>query len=102
MSLFVIIARDTENSTAKRAEHLEAHLEALRALNREKKLFAAGPIYQGEASNDDADMCGSILIVDFDTLANAKAWFESDAYYTAGIYQNYEINPYLDAMPYCE
>lgn len=101
MSLFVIIGRDEEKSAEKRETHLDAHLQALQKLNREKRLFSAGPIYKSDSSTDDADICGSILIVDFETLTDAKAWFEAEAYYTAGIYKEYEIKPYLDAMPYC-
>ncbi len=101
MSLFCIIAKDVKDSAKKRQIHLDAHLEALQKLNREKRLFSAGPIYKGETSTNNADMCGSLLIVDFESLADAKAWFESEAYQQAGVYQSFEMKPYLDAMPYC-
>lgn len=102
MSLFVIIGRDIEDSIHKREIYAEAHLKCLQDLNRAKQLFAAGPLYKGEKNEDDADICGSLLIVDFPTLAKAKAWFEAEAYYQGNVYKEYEIKPYLDAMSYCE
>ena len=100
MPLFCIIGRDAPGSTEKRERLMEKHLVHLKTLNKEKRLIVAGPFFDGQTS--DSHYCGTLLIVDFKTLEQARYWFEQDPYYQQGVYKTLEIFPYIDAMPYCE
>lgn len=42
-----------------------------------------------------------LFIVDFETRAQAQQWFENEAYYRGGVYKEFKITPYLDAMSFC-
>lgn len=96
MSYFAIVGFDAENAKPKRQEHLESHIQALKALKDEGRLLVAGPMFQTTANED---YTGSILIIDFSDQTAAEAWFQAEPYFNAGVYQRYTIHPYLDAMP---
>lgn len=100
MSLFCIIGFDQIGSTKEREQHREKHLEYLKSLNQQKRLFAAGPLMSSEEPN--AVACGSMLIVNFENIKAAEKWMANEPYYRAGVYQEIQIKPYLDAMPNCD
>lgn len=100
MSLFCIIAFDAPDSVTKREQYLDLHIANLKKLKQAGKLLAAGPLLK--SVEKDAQEQGSMLIVDFDTQANAEHWYKNDAYYRAGVYSSLQVMPYLDAMPFLE
>jgi uncharacterized protein len=99
MSLTCIITHDAPGSATLRETERDQHLAPLRALNAQGKLFAAGPLMQ--STDEGSPACGSMIIVDFDTIEAAQAWFEQNAYVKAGVYAKIEYHPYKDAIPYC-
>lgn len=99
MSLFCIIGYDASGSTVKREQLREEHLQYLRALNQKGDLFAAGPLMSTE--KPDAIMCGSMLVVNFDTQKAVETWIAQEPYNQAGVYQTIQIHPYKDAMAFC-
>ena len=99
MALFCIIGYDAVGSAEKREIHKETHIKYLQKLNQEKRLLTVGPFFSGNTT--DSPATGSLYIVDFDTLEEARTWFEQDAYYQSGIYKTLDVRPYIDAMPYC-
>ncbi len=99
MSLFCIIGYDAVDSALKREQLLEPHLQYLRALNQKGGLFAAGPLMSPEKS--DAEVCGSMLIVDFDSQKTVENWFADEPFNQAGVYKTIKIHPYKDALPFC-
>ena len=72
---YVIIAEDIENSLPLRKEHRPAHLARLQALQAEAPLLTAGPNPAIDADDPgEAGFSGSVMIVDFPSLIEAKAW----------------------------
>ena len=78
---YAIISQDVENSLPKRKIHRPAHLERLGELNDQGRVLIAGP-HPAEDTNvpTDAGFTGSLVVVDFDSLAEAQAWADQDPY----------------------
>jgi uncharacterized protein YciI len=100
MPLFCIIGFDAEGSAEKREKFVDPHLDALKKMNRAGKLFSAGPLMS--STNDNAEYCGSLLIIEAKDQKEAEAWFYQEPYYMAGVYAEVTIKPYIDAMSFCQ
>ncbi len=96
MSLFVIIAYDAPNSQVKRAQYLKPHCEALASLQEQGRLFAAGPL--SNSTETESEFIGSLLIIDFNSQAEAENWFNEEPYCKVDVYKNITIKPYIDAI----
>ena len=82
--------------TAARPEHL-ARLHALRDAGR---LLLAGPCPAIDAEDPGpAGFTGSIVIAEFPSLADARAWAAEDPYVAAGVYQRVEVRPFRRVLP---
>ncbi|MFP8967146.1 YciI family protein [Pokkaliibacter sp. CJK22405] len=93
--LYVIIASDVANSLEKRMTARPAHLERLEALKANNQLILAGPTPAIDSDNPgEAGFTGSVVIVDFPSLEEAKAWASADPYVAAGVYDNVEVRPF--------
>ncbi|WP_455379865.1 YciI family protein [Acidihalobacter prosperus] len=98
--LYIIIAYDHPDSLQKRSSARPAHVARLQTLQNQGRLVIAGPM--PAIDNDDpgpAGYIGSALIVDFDTLEDARAWAESDPYVAAGVYARIEVHPFRQTFP---
>ena len=87
---FLVIAYDGKDSDAKtrRLRVREAHLSGVREMK------AAGTFINGGAILDDnGEMIGSTLYVDFPTRAALDQWLASDPYVTGGVWVNIEAWP---------
>ncbi|MEC8484894.1 MAG: YciI family protein, partial [Pseudomonadota bacterium] len=84
--LYSIVGQDVENSLANRLAARPAHLERLQALRDQGRLVLAGP-NPAIDSNDpgEAGFTGSVVIAEFNSLEDAKAWAEADPYVAAGV-----------------
>lgn len=81
---------------AARAEHL-ARLHALRDAGR---LLLAGPCPATDAEDPGpAGFSGSLVIAEFDALAEARAWADADPYVAAGVYARVEVRPFRPVLP---
>lgn len=97
---YMIYSEDVENSLTKRSQTREQHLERLQALQNEGRLMAAGPLPAIDSENPgDAGFTGSLLIVKFDSLADAQAWAKDDPYIKAGVYRNSTVKPFKRVLP---
>lgn len=92
---YAIICEDIEDSLTLRKQTRPAHLEYLQALQEQGKLLTAGP-FPGIDSEDPGEngFSGSLLIVDFESLADASAWAEQDPYKLAGVFKHVTVKPY--------
>ncbi len=92
---YAIICEDKPNSLTLRMETRPAHLEALQVLQSEGRILTAGPLPAIDSENPgDNGFTGSVIIAEFDSLDDAKAWAASDPYAVAGVFANVVVKPY--------
>ena len=98
--IYAIIAEDVPNSLERRLQARPSHLERAQQLLSEGRLIFAGP-HPAIDDNDpgDAGFTGSLIIAEFDSLADAKIWAEADPYVKAGVYSKVTVKPVKQALP---
>jgi uncharacterized protein len=98
--LYAIISEDVSNSLPLRIPARPAHLERVQKLVDEGRLVIAGP-HPAIDSNDPgpAGFTGSLIIAEFDSLNDARAWADADPYVKAGVYQKVVVKPFKQVMP---
>lgn len=87
---FVIIGFDGPEGQAKRKIHRSAHLASLEPLNREGKVIMAGSF---------TDQAGSLIIIEADSLEEAKRIAHNDPYTIQGIFERVEVHPFQQVLP---
>jgi len=98
--LYAIISEDVEGSLELRKAARPAHLERVEALKDEGRLILAGP--HPAVDNDDpaeAGFTGSLVVAEFNSLTEAKAWADADPYVAAGVYANVIVKPFRKVLP---
>ena len=76
------------------------HLARLTALRDEGRLLLAGPCPAIDAEDPGpAGFSGSIVIAEFDSLEDARAWAEADPYVAAGVYVRVDVRPFRKVLP---
>ena len=90
---FVINCIDKPDHQTVRMENRPAHVEYLKT--HVDKIVAAGPTL----AEDDEGMIGSVLILQFDDLAQAEAWAANDPYNKAGLFRSVTITPWKKVFP---
>ena len=97
---YAIISQDVEDSLPLRAKARQEHLARMKALVDEGRLLTAGP-HPAVDSEDPgpAGFTGSLVIVDFPSLGDAKKWADSDPYIKAGVYDSVIVKPYKRVLP---
>lgn len=100
---YVILGRDASGSLAKRKELREQHLKRLQALQAEGRLLLAGPLPAIDSPDPGpAGFQGSLIVAEFDSLAEARAWIEEDPYAKGGVYADVAVYPFLKVFPRSE
>lgn len=87
MALFVISWRDRDGGLPIRMATREAHLAHVAAHPGMVKL--GGPFLDAAG-----DMAGSMLIVEAEDLAAARAFHEADPYKVAGLFETSSVTPW--------
>jgi len=87
---FVILGFDGPDGQAKRKIHRTAHLAALEPLNRAGRVLLAGPF---------TDQAGSLIIIEADSLEEARQIAHEDPYTVHGIFDRVEVHPFLQVLP---
>ena len=97
---YAVISEDVENSLPLRANAREAHLARLNALADEGRLLVAGPHPAADTTDPGpAGFTGSLVIVEFPSLADAQQWAAEDPYVAAGVYENVTVKPFKLVLP---
>jgi uncharacterized protein YciI len=97
---YAIEGYDAPHSLAARLQARPAHLARLNALKDAGRLLLAGPCPAIDAEDPGpAGFSGSIVIAEFDTLAAARAWADTDPYVDAGVYARVEVRPFRQVLP---
>jgi len=98
--LYAILGRDAPGTLDRRLAVRPAHLERLNALLNEGRLILAGPLPAIDSPDPGpAGFQGSLVVVEFPTLEEAKAWAEADPYVAAGVYAAVEVYPFRKVLP---
>ncbi len=98
--LYAIIGQDTQNSLEKRKVARPAHLVRLQTLQDEGRLILAGPFPAVDANDPGAaGFTGSLIVAEFSTLSDAKAWADADPYVATGVYQHVSVQPFKKVFP---
>lgn len=98
--LYAIVGQDVPDSLNLRLAARPAHLERLHALQQAGRLLLAGP-FPAIDSNDPgaAGFSGSLIVAEFDTLADARSWADADPYVAAGVYASVSVKPFKKVLP---
>ncbi len=98
--LYTIVGQDVPDSLDKRLASRPAHLERLHALQNEGRLLLAGP-FPAIDGNDPgtAGFTGSLIVAEFDSIAAAQIWADSDPYVAAQVYASVSVRPFKKVLP---
>ena len=98
--LYAIISRDTENSLDRRLTARANHLQRLQELKELGRLVLAGPHPAIDAQDPGpAGFTGSLVVAEFQSLADARQWADDDPYITAGVYEEVLVKPFKKVLP---
>ncbi len=98
--LYVIIGEDAPDTLAQRLAARPAHVERLQALQAAGRLILAGPCPAIDSPDPGpAGFSGSVIVAEFDSLADAEAWADADPYVAAGVYEEVSIKPFRKVLP---
>ncbi len=98
--LYAFICQDKENSLEKRLAVRPAHVARLQHLKQQGRLILAGP--HPAIDNSDpgpAGFSGSLIVAEFESLADAQNWADDDPYIEAGVYQSVVVKPFNKVLP---
>ena len=97
---YVIEGYDGEDVLAARLQARARHLARLTALRDEGRLLLAGPCPRIDAEDPGpAGFSGSLVVAEFPSLEEARAWAEADPYVEAGVYERVEVRPFRKVLP---
>lgn len=85
---FIVNAYDhkDENALNRRMEVREAHLNGI------KKLYEKGHIWYAAAMlNEDGNMCGSTLIMEFESRSELDVWLDHEPYMTNRVWEKIDV-----------
>ncbi len=98
--LYALVCEDHPDSLPLRQQARPAHLERLQALQAAGRLVLAGPFPAIESVDPGpAGFTGSLIVAEFDSLAAARQWADTDPYQLAGVYQRVTIKPFRQVFP---
>ena len=97
---YAIIAKDRPDSLAARLAARPAHLERLRELQAQGRVLLAGPLPAIDAVDPGpAGFLGSLLVLEFESLSEARAWAEADPYRVSGVFESLDVQPFRKVFP---
>lgn len=97
---YVIEGHDGADVLAQRMAARAAHLARLTDLRDRGRLLLAGPCPAIDAEDPGpAGFSGSIVIAEFASLEEARAWAEVDPYIAAGVYTRVDVRPFKLVLP---
>ena len=97
---YAIISEDNEGSLENRQAARPDHLSRLTKLVEEGRLLVAGPHPAVDSSDPGvAGFTGSLVIAEFASLDDARAWGDADPYVAAGVYSNVKVKPFKRVLP---
>ncbi len=77
---FALMTKDKPGALQTRMDNREAHLAYIADTG---VVEMAGPVL-----DNDGQMCGSLIVLDVDDMAAARAWADNDPYAKAGLFES--------------
>ncbi|MDH5829966.1 YciI family protein [Luteimonas sp. M1R5S18] len=97
---YAIEGYDGERVLDRRLAARERHLQRLVALRDAGRLLLAGPCPAIDAEDPGpAGFSGSLVVAQFPSLEDARAWADADPYVEAGVYARVEVRPFKPVLP---
>lgn len=97
---YLIHGIDHPNSLEGRKAARPAHLARLEWLRDQGRLKLAGPLPAIDAEDPGpAGFTGSVIVAEFPSLQDARAWADADPYVAAGVYARVDIRPFRPVLP---
>lgn len=97
---YAIIGEDVDNSLSLRQAARPAHIARLQTLQDEGRLLIAGPFPAIDSMDPgSAGFTGSLVVAEFASLDDARAWADTDPYVSAGVYASVTVKPYKKVLP---
>ncbi len=98
--LYVLLGRDVPNSLEARVAARSAHLARLQVLQEAGRVILAGPMPAIDSVEPGSHgFIGSLIVAEFENMAAARAWADSDPYVAAKVYREVEIYPFKKVLP---
>lgn len=98
--LYMILGHEADGGSGLRPSHREAHLKHVRPLLDQGRLILAGPRPAIDAEDPgEAGYLGSLIVAEFDSLADAQAWADADPYLAGGVFKNVEVCAFKQVLP---
>ncbi len=89
--LYIVLCKDFPKSSQLRASTRPEHLNYLDSF----KIRYAGPFM----SDTTEEMIGSLIVLDANSLEEAKQFAANDPYSQAGLFETVEIKPFKQVIP---
>lgn len=98
--LYAIFGTDREDSLEARLQARPEHLDRLKRLQSEGRLLLAGPhpVIDSEDPGP-AGFSGSLVVAEFASLEEAKAWADDDPYTRTGVFSEISVKPFKKVLP---
>jgi uncharacterized protein len=97
---YAIRGTDVPNSLDKRKAARPAHITRLEQLRDAGRLLLSGPFPAIDAEDPGpAGYTGSLIVAEFDSLEDARAWAQADPYVAAGVYATVDVQPFRKVLP---
>jgi hypothetical protein len=98
--LYAIVGEDRPDSLTDRLAARPAHIDRLRALQDAGRMILAGPCPAIDSPDPGpAGFSGSLIVAEFASLEEAKAWADADPYVAAGVYAKVTVKPFKRVFP---
>ncbi len=98
--LYMITGEDVPDSLERRLSARPRHLARLTRLQDAGRLLLAGPLPAIDAIDPGpAGFSGSLIVAEFGSLEEARAWAEADPYVAAGVYATVTVKPFKKVLP---
>lgn len=98
--LYAFLCRDVANSMALRPSVRPRHLQYIQPLIDQGRLVFGGPHPAIDSPEPGpAGFTGSLIIAEFASLEDARAWSARDPYVLEGVFGEVEIKPVVQVAP---
>jgi uncharacterized protein YciI len=98
--LYVILGKDASGALAIRRRVRAQHLERIKRLADAGRVAIAGPCPVDDSPQPGPDgFSGSVIIAEFESLDAAREWIAGDPYVTEGVFESWDVRPFIKVLP---